>query len=140
MANRTLSEIVRRQDPATLPVTASVQTACRVMRNRRIGAIVVTESDGRLAGLFTGRDAVGRVLAEALDPRTTTLGEVMTVQPDTLTPRERAIDALRMMEDGGYRHLPVMEDEKIVGIVSHGDFTGLEQARLDEETGFWEIL
>jgi CBS domain-containing protein len=110
------------------------------MRNRRIGAIVVTESDGRLAGLFTGRDAVGRVLAEALDPRTTTLGEVMTVQPDTLTPRERAIDALRMMEDGGYRHLPVMEDEKIVGIVSHGDFTGLEQARLDEETGFWEIL
>ncbi len=140
MPNRTLSEIVRRQEPATLPVTASVQTACRVMRNRRVGAIVVTESDGRLAGLFTGRDAVGRVLAEALDPRTTTLGEVMTVQPDTLTPRERAIDALRMMEDGGYRHLPIMDDNKIVGIVSHGDFTGLEQARLDEETGFWEIL
>jgi len=110
------------------------------MRNRRIGAIVVTENDGRLAGLFTGRDAVGRVMAEALDPATTTLGEVMTVQPDTLTPDKHAIDALRMMADGGYRHLPVMDGAKIVGIVSHGDFTGLEQSRLDEETGFWEIL
>lgn len=140
MANRQLGEIVRRQNPVTLPIEASVQQACCVMRDLRIGAILVTENDGRLAGLFTGRDAVGRVAAEALDPATTPLGAVMTVQPDTLNPNSRAIDALRMMQDGGYRHLPILDGVEIVGIVSHGDFSGLERARLDEETGFWEIL
>lgn len=140
MPNRQLGDIIRRQNPVTLPVTASVQQACRLMRDRRIGAILVTESDGRLAGLFSGRDAVGRVVAEALDPATTALGSVMTVQPDTLKPNARAIDALRMMQDGGYRHLPILDGTTIVGIVSHGDFTGLERARLDDETGFWEIL
>ena len=140
MANRKIGEIIRRQNPVTLPGTATVQEACRMMRDRRVGAILVTESGGRLAGLFTGRDAVGRVVAEALDPATTTLAAVMTVQPDTLKPNAHAIDALRMMQDGGYRHMPIVDETKIVGIVSHGDFTGLERARLDEETGFWEIL
>jgi CBS domain-containing protein len=55
-----------------------------------------------------------------------------------IPPGRTAIDALRMMRDGGYRHLPVVEGPKIVGIVSHGDFRGLEQARMDEETGLWE--
>jgi CBS domain-containing protein len=140
MASRQLGEIIRRQNPGMLPVTATVQRACRMMRDRRIGAILVTERDGRLAGLFTGRDAVGRVIAEGLDPATTVLGSVMTVQPDTLKPNARAIDALRMMQDGGYRHLPILDGATIVGIVSHGDFTGREQARLDDESGFWEIL
>ena len=140
MSNRQLGEIIRRRNPVTLPVTASVQQACRLMRDHRVGAILVTESDGRLSGLFTGRDAVARVVAEALDAATTTLGSVMTVQPDTLKPNAHAIDALRMMQDGGYRHLPVLDDSRIVGIVSHGDFSGIEHARLDDETGFWEIL
>jgi CBS domain-containing protein len=140
MPRRTLSDIVRRQDAATLPVTATVQMACRVMRDRRIGAILVTETDGRLAGLFTGRDAVGRVLAEALDPATTMLGAVMTVEPETLKPQAQAEDALRMMREGGYRHLPIVEGRKIAGIVSRGDFTCPEYAKLDEETGFQELL
>jgi CBS domain-containing protein len=140
MPNRKLGDIIRRQDPVILPATATVQAACRLMRDRRVGAILVTEDDGRLAGLFTGRDAVGRVMAEALDPATTTLGEVMTVEPDTLKPNARAIDALRMMQDGGYRHMPILDGSKIAGIVSLGDFTGLEQARLDEETGFCDFL
>ena len=140
MTNRSLAEIVRRQKPATLPITASVQEACRVMRDRRIGAILVTAGDGTLAGLFTGRDAVGRVVAEALDPATTTLGAVMTAQPDTMGSQAHAIEALRIMQDGGYRHLPILDGKNIVGIISQGDFQGLERARLDEETGFWEIL
>jgi CBS domain-containing protein len=138
MPYRTVDEIIRRRNPATLPVTATVQTACRVMRDRRVGAILVTEADGRLAGLFTGRDAVGRVLAEALDPATTTLGAVMTVEPDTLRPQAHADDALRMMQDGGYRHLPIVEGKRIAGIVSRGDFTCAGRIRLDEKTGFQE--
>jgi CBS domain-containing protein len=140
MSGRKLGEIIRRQNPVTLPVTATVQQACRKMRDCRVGAILVVESDGRLAGLFTGRDAVGRVVAEGLDPATTQLGAVMTVEPDTLKPQARASDALRMMEDGGYRHLPIVEGMKIAGIVSRGDFTSTEGAKLDEKTGFQEIL
>ena len=140
MTNRKLAEIVRRANPVTLPVTATVQQACRTMRDHRIGAILVTEPDGRLAGLFTGRDAVSRVVAEALDPAVTRLAAVMTPRPDTLKPHASAIEALRMMQDGGYRHLPLVDGERIAGIVSRGDFCGLEQARLDDETGFWEIL
>jgi hypothetical protein len=45
-----------------------------------------------------------------------------------------------MMQDGGYRHMPIVENNRILGIVSFADFSGLERARLDEETGFWEIL
>jgi len=140
MANRRLDEIVRRRNPVTLPLTATVQDACRLMRDERIGAILVTEADGTLAGLATGRDVVTRVAAEALDAAKTPLSAVMTVQPDTLKPNARAIDALRMMSDGGYRHMPITDGRKIAGIVSFGDFLGLERARLDEETGFWEIL
>jgi CBS domain-containing protein len=140
MPNRSLGDVVKRQKPVTLPETATVQSACRTMRDERIGAVLVTGADGRLTGLFTGRDAVARVVAEALDPETTLLRTVMTLEPDALCPRGHAMDALRMMQDGGYRHMPVVDGDTLVGIVSRGDFQGLELARLDDETGFWEIL
>jgi CBS domain-containing protein len=98
------------------------------------------EGDRRLVGIFTGRDAVGRVLAEGKNSATTTLAEVMTRNPDTIPPRQTAIEALRAMQDGGYRHLPVIDDGKVVGVISRGDFRGLEQDRLDEETGLWERI
>ena len=140
MTNRSMGEIVRRQKPVTLPASASVIDAARLMRERRIGAILVVGPDDRLEGLFTERDAVGRVLADARDPRATILSEVMTPAPDALKPGDHAIDALRLMRDGGYRHMPVVVDDKLVGIVSIGDFEGIEKARLDEETGFWEVM
>ena len=140
MTNRKLAEIVRRQNPVTLPSNATVQEACRLMHKHHIGAMLVTEDGGSLVGVFTGRDAVGRVVAEARDPTTTTLRDVMTPRPDTIAPHALAVHALRAMHDGGYRHLPVVEGGRIIGIVSHGDFAGLEHARLDEETGYWEIL
>lgn len=138
MIPRQMSEIVRNQNPLVFPETAIVQQACRSMRERRVGAVLVTGASGELVGIFTGRDAVCRVLAEGLNPTLTTLADVMTRGPDVMPPRNTAIDALRMMQDGGYRHVPVVEGNKIVGIVSRGDFRGLEQARLDEETGLWE--
>ena len=140
MTNRSMDEIVRRQNPTTLPLTATVQEACRLMRDKRIGAIRVTGADGLLAGLVTGRDVVGRVAAEAKDPATTPLSAVMTPNPDTLNTAAHAIDALRMMRDGGYRHMPILDGTKIAGIVSLGDFEGLERARLDTETGLWEVM
>jgi CBS domain-containing protein len=135
-----MSDIVRHQNPLTLPSTTSIQEACRSMRERRVGAVMVTDALGRLAGIFTGRDGVCRVLAERLDPGRATLAEVMTRKPDTMPPNKTAIEAMRAMQDGGYRHLPVVDGEKIVGIVSRGDFRGVEQVRLDDETALWERI
>jgi CBS domain-containing protein len=137
---RKMSDIVRNQDPVTLPPSATVREACRCMRDRRIGAVLVAEEDQRLVGIFTGRDAVHRVLAEGKNAGGTTLAEVMTPNPDTIPPGKIAIEALRLMEDGRYRHLPIIEDGKVVGIVSRFDFSGIELDRLDEETGLWERI
>jgi CBS domain-containing protein len=140
MTNRQMSEIIRRQEPTALRPTATVQEACRKMHERRIGAVLVTDEQKRLLGIFTGRDAVS-VLAQAKDPATTVLQDVMTRNPDTLLPGKTAIEALRLMQDGGFRHVPVVtEGGKVAGVVSRFDFQGLEQDRLDEETGYWERI
>lgn len=140
MAYRHMSDIVRNQNPLTLPPRTSVKEACAAMRGRHVGAVLITEGDRRLVGIFTGRDAVCRVLAEGRDPAATALAEVMTRNPDTMPPGTNAIEALRKMEDCGYRHIPVIENGKVVGIVSRGDFKGVEIDRLDEESGLWERI
>lgn len=139
MTNRQMAEIVRHQTPLTLPPTATVQEACRFMHKRKFGAVLVTDAKGKLIGIFTGRDAV-RFLAGGKDPAATTLRAVMTRKLHTMAPGHTAIDALRLMNDGGFRHVPVLDGEVVVGIVSRGDFRGLEHDRLDVETGFWERL
>lgn len=137
---RQMSEIVKHQHPLTLRPTATVKHACASMRDRRVGAVLVTDAEHRLLGIFTGRDAVCRVLAEGKDAAATTLEQVMTRDPDTMPPGKTAIEALRLMHDGGYRHLPVIDNGKVVGVVSKGDFRGVEQDRLDAETGIWERI
>ena len=137
---RKMSDFVRNQDPLTLPPDATVQEACRHMRDRRVGAVLVIEDDGRVVGIFTGRDAVYRVLAEGKSAGDTKLTEVMTHDPDAMPPGKMAIEVLRLMEDGRYRHMPIVENGKVVGIVSRYDFSGLELDRLDEETGLWERI
>jgi CBS domain-containing protein len=138
---RKMADLVRHQDPLMLPPTASVHEACRRMRDRRVGAVlVVAEDDNHLLGIFTGRDAVHRVLAEGKSAAQTKLDEVMTREPTSIPPHMTAIEALRLMEDGRYRHVPVVEDGKVVGVVLRFDFSGTELDRLDEETGLWERI
>ncbi len=137
---RTMADLVRDQNPLMFAPEVTVMEAARRMHERGVGAALVAEDDARLIGIFTGRDAVGRILAKGRDPARTTLGEVMTHNPETMTPRHTAIEALRLMQDARCRHLPIVHEGRIVGIVSRGDFRGLEQDRLDEETGLWERI
>ena len=137
--NREMAEIIRNQKPLTLPPTATVQEACKHMHERKVGAVLVTNPKGELVGIFTGRDAV-RVMAEGKPAEATPLRQVMTKNPHCLPPRHTAIHALRLMRDGGFRHVPVVDEGVVIGIVSRGDFRGLEQDRLDEETGIWERM
>ena len=139
MTNRRMDEIIRHQHPVTMPTTTSVRDACGEMHKRRIGAVLVTDATGGLAGIFTGRDLV-RIIADGKDAAAFTLRAAMTPEPHTMPPGHHAIDALRVMRDGGFRHIPVVDQGKILGIVSRGDFRGLEHDRLDEETGYWERI
>ena len=140
MMNRPLTGLIRNKTPLTLPPDATVRDACQRMRNRGVGSVVVTDERGRLLGIFTERDAVCRVLAEAGDAERTALSAVMTKDPASMSPRGTAMEALRMMEDGGFRHVPVVEDGRAVGVVSYTDFAGLEHARLEDETAVFERL
>ena len=137
---RRLSDIVCNQDPLIMPETSTVKAACQQMSDRRTGSVLVTNEIGVLVGIFTGRDAVCGVLAKGKNASKTLLGQVMTCKPVTMSPENTAIDALRRMWDGGFRHVPLMQGSKVVGCVSRGDFKGDERGRLDEERELWEHM
>src|SRR5262245_37065225 len=137
MSRKIIPEVCDDHYRVQLPSSATVREAAQKMRNRHVGAVLVVSGE-RLEGIFTERDVVNRVVAEGLDPDGTTLATVMTTNPDTIAPTDTAITALRRMQDGGYRHLPVVDRGHLVGIVSRRDFDGDEKARLDTETKLWE--
>jgi CBS domain-containing protein len=137
---RKLSDLILEQRPLVMNKATTVMEACRRMRDSQAGSVLVTGDTGRLAGIFTGRDAVCRVLAEGRDASATPLGQVMTANPITLSPEQLAIDALRLMWDGGFRHVPLVRNGKILGVVSRGDFKGVEYNRHEEERDLWEHM
>jgi CBS domain-containing protein len=96
---------------------ASVLKACERMARKNTGAVLVVQ-DGRLMGIFTERDAVFRVIARRLDPATTCLAEVMTPSPLTIEPDRTFGYAMLLMHKNRFRHLPVIENGKPIGIVS----------------------
>jgi CBS domain-containing protein len=139
VTNRQLADIVRDQSLRILGEQASVQEACRCMWESRAGSVLVVDAEQHLIGIFTGRDAV-RALAEGRSAEATPLAHAMTRNPVTIDPTVHAIDALRQMSDRGFRHLPVVKDGNILGVVSRGDFKGMELDRLDDEDHLWECV
>ena len=122
-----------------LPRTATADEAARLMRERRVGAVMIVER-GRLEGIVTERDLVFRLLAEKLDGHSTPLAEIMTRDPETLHPDDSALAALDKMRAGHYRHLPVVEDGEIAGIVSIRDLYETVRRSLEEELHSAESL
>ena len=120
MALRSLRSIVSGQPPASAEKSVTVLDAALLMKAQGKGALLVVDGT-RLIGIFTERDALLRVIAASRDPRTTKLSEVMTPQPETLHPDEPFLKALRIMHKRGFRHLPVVEHGRPVGVVSARD-------------------
>src|SRR4051812_37969636 len=116
MTQRTAKQIIEGQEPVTGPASMTVSAAAKLMKQRNIGALMVVE-DEKLVGVFTERDGLFRVLAESIDATSTPLAEVMTRNPQTIRPDSGFTVALQMMHDGRYRHLPVVEDGRVIGIV-----------------------
>lgn len=120
------------QDLATVTPKATVAEVSELMATRRIGAILVLEK-GKLAGIFTERDALVRVIAKGVDPKTTAVGEVMTKNPDTIQPTESVQTALDLMAERGYRHLPVLDEGQLYGIISIRDLYRSVKQQMEED-------
>ena len=116
----------------SLPGTATALDAARLMAEMNIGAILIVE-EARLKGIFTERDAVRRIMSEGRDPGVTPLSGVMTGNPTVATPQVSAVEALRTMREGGFRHLPVVEHGDVCGIISIRDFVGAEFREVDDQ-------
>ena len=119
-----MGQLIKR-NVVYLPSSTNVSEACKVMATKHIGAVLVMD-DGQLEGIFTERDAVIRVLAERRDPEATQLSEVMTRDPITIAPQSAATDALRLMSEVGFRHIPIAEGGEVYGVISIRDFVGVE--------------
>ena len=100
------------------PVIACVRT----MAAEKIGALLVMDGE-RLKGIFTERDALNRVLAAGRDPANTRVGEVMTKDPCCVAPTVTVSAAMALVSERRFRHLPVVQGDKVVGLLSSGDLT-----------------
>ncbi len=117
MFDQPIRNIMEQKKFLTAPPETTVSHAARLMADKNVGAILVVENE-RLVGIFSERDAVFRVIAQGRDAKTTLLTEVMTAAPKTLEPGKSYGHALLLMQENGFRHVPVIENGRPIGIVS----------------------
>ena len=103
-----------------MPITATVVDAARLMSEQGIGGVLVLQ-EGKLAGIFTERDVLRRVVAERRHPDRTTLGDVMTTAVITCSPDTTLEECRAVMTTRRVRHLPVVGPEGLCGVISSGD-------------------
>ena len=125
MPDRLVREIIERQHPVVANGEITVSAAAQLMQQHHIGAVLIMEGE-RLAGIFTERDALFRVIAAGRDPSTTRVADVMTRDPRTISPDRPFGHALHLMYEGEFRHLPVVENGRPLGMVSARDALGPE--------------
>ena len=112
-----IRSVMEKKKLLTASPETTVSAAAELMAKKNVGAVMVVEHE-RLTGIFTERDAVFRVIAQGRDARTTRLADVMTKAPHTVDPNKPFGYALLLMHENGFRHVPVIENGKPIGIVS----------------------
>jgi CBS domain-containing protein len=117
MFDRPVKDIMRREKLLKAPPETPVGKVARLMESRSVGAVMVIAED-QLVGICTERDIVFRVVAKGLDANATCLADVMTAGPQTIAPDKPFGYALLLMHERGFRHLPVVQNGKVVGMVS----------------------
>lgn len=117
MFSQRVKSVMDRKKLLTASPETTVRQAAKRMATKNVGAVMVVEGE-RLVGIFTERDILTRVVAAERDPKTTQLAEVMTTSPMTVDPNRTFGAALLMMFENGFRHVPVVDEEKVIGIVS----------------------
>lgn len=117
MFSQRVRSVMEKKKLLTAPPETTVSAAAKLMAKKNVGAIMVVQ-DEHLVGIFTERDALVRVMAQGRDAKATLLADVMTTAPQTVDPSKTFGSALLMMYENGFRHVPVVEEGKVIGIVS----------------------
>ena len=128
-----IPDIVNDQKLSVLSQQDTAREAAKQMAEMDIAAIVVTDDGGKLLGIVTERDLTRRVIAGNRDADKVTVGEIMTANPDTLAPGDSALDALELMRTRKYRHLPVVDEGRVVGMVSIRDLYAAVKTALEKD-------
>ncbi len=122
MTERTVFQSMSHRHVISLTPQASVWEAACVMTKANCGSVLVIDTSGHLQGIVTERDLMTRVLAKAVDPQATLVADVMTRNPHTVAPAVLVSDAVVIMIERGFRHLPIVEEGgKILGVFSVRD-------------------
>ena len=128
-----IRDVIRDREPYSMKATASVMEAAEFMAQRRIGAVCVLDEEGRLMGVFSERDLLNRVVVKKLDPATLKIGEVTSKTRAVIRCDETPHQALERMEQIGTRHLPVVDGERWVGMLSIRDLLRVELSEQGDE-------
>ncbi len=128
-----IKDVIRDREPYSLRASASVLDAAEFMAQRRIGAVCVLDEEGRLIGVFSERDLLNRVVVPKRDPGAMKLREVTSPLRAVIRCDETPHQALERMEEIGSRHLPVLDGEKWVGMLSMRDLLRVELSEQGDE-------
>jgi len=129
---KTIGGVVVGREVFHIRVEDTVRDAARYMTERRVGAVAVLDGS-RLAGILSERDIMSRVVATRLDPDATRVKDVMTRDLVVADAAESHDEGLRKMKQAGCRHLPVVEEDHLVGMVSARDLMQIDLTEKDEE-------
>ena len=129
---KTIGDIVRGRELYFLREEQTVREAARYMTERRVGAAAVVAGT-RLVGILSERDVMGRVVSPGKDPDATTVRDAMTRDLVVAEAGESHEDGLRKMKQAGCRHLPVVEADRLLGMVSQRDLMQIDLTEKDEE-------
>jgi CBS domain-containing protein len=113
--------VLQPRTPMTLQQTATVAEAVRTMLAKDVGALLVVDGAGKLVGILSERDLLTKVAGIHTDYTERPISEFMTPKPETLTANKSLAFALHKMDVGGYRHMPLVEDDRPVGMISVRD-------------------
>jgi len=128
-----IRDVIRDREPYSMKATASVMEAAEFMAQRKIGAVCVLDEEGKLIGVFSERDLLNRVVVPKRDPTAMELGEVTSKLRAVIRCDETPQQALERMEEIGSRHLPVVDGEKWVGMLSMRDLLRVELSGKGDE-------
>jgi CBS domain-containing protein len=128
-----IKDVIRNREPYSMKDSASVMEAAEFMAARRIGAVCVLDEEGTLIGVFSERDLLNRVVVLKHDPTMLKLGDVTSPLRAVIRCDETPHQALERMEQIGTRHLPVVDGEKWVGMLSMRDLLRVELSEQGDE-------
>jgi len=132
MSRKIVPDVISGQTVQKVSPSETVRATARMMKEKKIAAVVVMDNH-RLVGIITERDMTTRVIAAGLNPETTVARDIMTANPDTLGPDDEAAQAIRLMRERNYRHLPVVQGATVVGMVSVRDLYAVYNTELEQD-------